>query len=53
MKSASRLQRASAAIAAVAVSLSIVWSIAGYAYPDAPSAWFGQMAKKTSVPSRS
>ena len=53
MKSASRLQRASAAIAAVAVSLSIVWSIAGYAYPDAPSAGFGQMAKKTSVPSRS
>jgi hypothetical protein len=53
MKSASKFQRVSAAVAAVAVSLSIVWSIAGYAYPDAPSSWFGQVAKKTSLPSRS
>jgi len=45
MKTASKLQR-------VRVSLSIVCSIAGYAYSDAPS-WFGQMAKKSSLPSRS
>jgi hypothetical protein len=50
MKAVSKLQRVSAAIAALAVSLSIVWSIAGYAYPEAPGAWFGQMAKKTSQP---
>jgi hypothetical protein len=50
MKTVSKLQRVSAAIAALAVSLSIVWSIAGYAYPEAPAAWFGQMAKKTSQP---
>jgi len=45
MKAATKLQRASAAIAALAVTLSIVWSIAGYAYPDAPAAWFDLLAK--------
>jgi hypothetical protein len=42
---ASKLQRMSAAIAAVAVTLSIVWSIAGYAYPDSPAAWFDLLAR--------
>ena len=42
---ASKLQRVSAAIAAIAVTLSIVWSIAGYAYPDAPAAWFDLFAR--------
>ena len=42
---ATKLQRACAAIAALAVTLSIVWSIAGYAYPDAPAAWFDLFAR--------
>ena len=53
MKHATKLERLSAAIAAVAVSLSIVWAISGYAYPEAPAAWLDQMAKKMSQPSRS
>jgi hypothetical protein len=53
MKQASKLERVSAAIAAVAVSVSIVWAISGYAYPEAPSALFGQIAKKMSQSSRS
>jgi hypothetical protein len=42
---ATRLQRMTAAVAAVAVTLSIVWSIAGYAYPDSPVAWFDLLAR--------
>jgi hypothetical protein len=42
---ATRLQRTTAAVAAVAVTLSIVWSIAGYAYPDSPVAWFDLLAR--------
>ena len=53
MKQATKFERVSAAIAAIAVSLSIVWAIAGYAYPEAPTAWLDQMAKKMSQPSRS
>jgi hypothetical protein len=45
-----KLQRVSAAIAAAAVTLSIVWGIAGYAYPDAPAAWLDQLVIKTSQP---
>jgi hypothetical protein len=53
MKQATKLERVSAAIAAVAVSVSIVWAISGYAYPEAPSALLDQIAKKMSLPSRS
>ena len=49
---ATKLQRAFAAIAAVTVTLSIVWSMAGYAYPDAPAAWFDLLAR-TPAQSRS
>jgi hypothetical protein len=42
---ATKLQRMTAAVAAIAVTLSIVWSIAGYAYPDAPVAWFDLLAR--------
>jgi hypothetical protein len=45
MKS-STIQQVSAAIAAMAVTLSIVWAISGYAYPEAPSAWPSEIAKK-------
>ncbi len=50
MKSAGKLQRVTAAIAAVAVSFSIVWGISGYAYPDLSSASLGRLAKETVVP---
>jgi hypothetical protein len=50
MKTAGKLQRVSAAIAAVAVSFSIVWAISGYAYPDVSPASLGQMAKKSVPP---
>lgn len=53
MKQATKLERVSAAIAAVAVSLSIVWAISGYAYPEASATWLDLMAKKMSQPSRS
>ena len=53
MKNASKLQRLSAALASVAVTFTIVWAIAGYAYPDLPSLGLGQLAKKTTSPSRS
>ena len=53
MKQATKLERVSAAIAAVAVSVSIVWAISGYAYPEVPSAVLDQIAKKMSQPSRS
>jgi hypothetical protein len=43
----------SAAIAAVAMSLTIVWAISGYAYPEAPAAWFGEIAAKASAAFRS
>jgi hypothetical protein len=42
---ATKLQRVCAAIAALTVTLSIVWSIAGYAYPDMPAAWFDLLAR--------
>ena len=45
MKTAGKLQRVTAAIAAVAVSFSIVWGIAAYAYPDLSFASLGQLAK--------
>ena len=51
MKAATKLQRVSAAIAALAVTLSLVWSIAGYAYPDAPAAWFALPAARVYLPS--
>jgi len=50
MKAVSKLQRISAAIAAAAVTLSIVWGIAGYAYPDAPAAWLDQLVKTSLHP---
>jgi hypothetical protein len=53
MKQATKLERVSAAIAAVAVSLSIVWAISGYAYPEASASWLDLMAKKMLQPSRS
>jgi hypothetical protein len=51
MKTSSKLERVIASIAASAITLSVVWTIAGYAYPQAPSP-FGQLAK-ASVQSRS
>ena len=53
MRTATKLQRLSAAIAAVAMSLTIVWAISGYAYPEASAAWFGEIAKMVSLPTRS
>jgi len=53
MKQATKLERVSAAIAALTVSLSIVWAISGYAYPEAPASLLDQIAKKMSQPSRS
>jgi hypothetical protein len=47
---ATKLQRACAAIAALTVTLSIVWSVAGYAYPDAPVAWFDLFARTAHQP---
>ena len=47
---ATKLQRVTAAVAAIAVTLSIVWSIAGYAYPDAPVAWFDLLARTAHQP---
>lgn len=47
---ASKIQRVTAALAAIAVTLSIVWSIAGYAYPDSPVAWFDLLARGTHQP---
>jgi hypothetical protein len=52
-KAKSTIQRVSAAIAATAVTLSIVWSIAGYAYPELPASWLGQMATKAPLKSGS
>jgi len=52
MKTVTRLERLSAAIAAVLATLSIVLGISGYAYPDA-SFWPDQLAKKTPVHARS
>ena len=51
MKTSSKSERIIAGLAAFAITLSVVWAIAGYAYPQAPS-WFGQLVK-ASVPSRS
>ena len=42
---ATKLQRMTAAVMAIAVTLSVVWSIAGYAYPDSPVAWFDLLAR--------
>ena len=53
MKSASKLQKLSAALASVAVTFTIVWAVAGYAYPDLPAFGLGELAKKTTLPSRS
>jgi hypothetical protein len=53
MRTATRLQRLSAAIAAVLATLSIVWGISGYAYPDAPSYSPNPIAKDTPVRARS
>jgi hypothetical protein len=47
---ATKLQRMTAAVAAIAVTLSIVWSIAGYAYPDSPVAWFDLLARTAHQP---
>jgi len=46
MKPVSKFQRMSAAIAAVAVSFSIVWLLSDYAYPNLSSAGLGEMAQK-------
>ena len=53
MKTATRIQRLGAAIAAVAMTLSIVWMISGYAYPQMPAAWLDQLAKKAAPSPRS
>jgi hypothetical protein len=50
MKTGDKLQRVTAAIAAVAVSFSIVWGISGYAYPDVASGPLRQLAKESVVP---
>ena len=47
---ATKLQRVTAAVTALAVTLSIVWSIAGYAYPDSPVAWFDLLARTAHLP---
>ena len=47
---ATKLQRMTAAVAALAVTLTIVWSIAGYAYPDSPVAWFDLLARTPHQP---
>lgn len=47
---ATKIQRMTAAITAFAVTLSIVWSIAGYAYPDSPVAWFDLLARSVHQP---
>ena len=53
MESASKLQKLSAALASVAVTFTIVWAVAGYAYPDLTAFGLGQLAKKTTLHSRS
>jgi hypothetical protein len=52
-KARSTIERVSAAIAATAITLSIVGSIAGYAYPELPTSWQGQMATKAPLKSGS
>ena len=46
MKRVSKFQRLSAAMAAVAVSFSIVWLLSGYAYPDLSFTGRGELAQK-------
>lgn len=46
MEPVSKFQRISAAIAAVALSFSIVWLLSDYAYPESSSAGLGEMAQK-------
>ncbi|HYR32963.1 MAG TPA: hypothetical protein VEQ87_01605 [Burkholderiales bacterium] len=48
-----KLERLSAAVAAAAMTLTIVWTISGYAYPESPSAWLGELAKRIAVQSAS
>jgi hypothetical protein len=48
-----KFQRLSAAVAAAAMTLTIVWGISGYAYPESPSAWLGEIAKHISAQSAS
>jgi len=47
------VERLSAAVAAAAMTLTIVWTISGYAYPESPSAWLGELAKRIAVQSAS
>ena len=51
MKTA-KLQRLSAAIASLAMSLAIVSSISGYAYPEASAPRQDRMAKKPAFPAK-
>ena len=53
MKTTSKIQRTSAAIAAVAVSFTIVWAMSSYAYPDPSPAPIGQLAKQAAAHPRS
>jgi hypothetical protein len=53
MKKTTKFERLSAGVAAVVMTVSIVWAISGYAYPGSPSAWLGQVAKRISVQSSS
>jgi hypothetical protein len=46
MKPISKFQRISAAIAAVALSFSIVWLLSDYAYPQFSSGGLGEIAQK-------
>jgi hypothetical protein len=52
MKTGIKLQRLSAAIASVAMSLAIVCSISAYAYPGASASRQAMMAKKSAFPAK-
>jgi hypothetical protein len=53
MAVASKVERVSAAVVALAITSSIVWAISGYAYPGSPSSWLGQVAIKAPLQSGS
>ena len=50
---ASKVERVSAGIVALAITSSIVFAISGYAYPEAPSSLPGQIATKAPLQSGS
>jgi hypothetical protein len=52
-KTATKVDRVSAAIVPATMTLSLVWAMSDYAYPGSPASWLGQMAKRTTLQSGS